>query len=532
MRFQEEIEIYLRSRFTVIWVASYEEERIITALKAVCEQNNRRLITWDVADWFKVIVDNGGGNPPDARDPRTALEAIAKAEPGRDAVFLLKDFHNCLEKQPIITRQLRNLAQALKSTRKTIVITSPTTKIPDDLKDDIFLMEFPPPDVEEMRGILERFINNPRIRVQLTELGREKVLQAALGLSSNQAQRVFGKCIVAELRNPDGRLIKPAGTLDENGIDLITQEKKAIIRESGALEFYAPQETIADVGGLEVLKGWLRQREKAFTKEARDYGLPSPKGIALIGIPGTGKSLTAKMAAGLWHLPLVRLDVGALFGSLVGQSEENTRRALALVETIAPCLMWIDEMEKAFAQGGGDGGTSQRVFNNILFWMQEKKKPVFVIGTANDITRLPPEFLRRGRFDEIFFLDLPTAAERREIFQVHIQKRKRPVANYDLDALAAASEGYVGAEIEQAVIDAMYLAFNDERTPGRDFTTKDILAALKRLVPLARSQRESIKFLRNWLREGRAQSASYQEVRYWEENIVNLQIGPPPSATN
>jgi SpoVK/Ycf46/Vps4 family AAA+-type ATPase len=272
------------------------------------------------------------------------------------------------------------------------------------------------------------------------------------------------------------------------------------------------------------MKAWLRAREKAFSKEARDYGLPAPKGIALIGIPGTGKSLTAKMAAGLWHLPLVRLDVGALFSGIVGSSEENTRRALSLVETIAPCLLWIDEMEKGLSYGGLDGGTSQRVFSNILTWMQEKRKPVFVIGTANNIASLPPELLRRGRFDEVFFLDLPTRPERREIFQVHIEKRKRPSQLYDLDALAGVSDGYVGSEIEQAVVDAMYLAYNDPKTPGRDFTTEDIRTALARQVPLSRSQREAIEHLRNWLREGRAQSASFQETRKWEENVVPLQI--------
>lgn len=526
MSIQDEIEIYLRSRFTVLWIASYEEARIIGMLKALCERSNppRHLFTWDIAAYFKTVTSADGPALPDARDPKTALEAIAKAATAQDAVFVLKDFHNCLQNQPVITRQLRNLAHSLKETRKSIVITSPNARVPDDLKDDVFLLEFPPPDLEEMNDILDRFIKHPQVKVSLTDLGREKVLRSALGLSSNQAQRVFGKSIVTELKSPEGRVLKAAGTLDERGIDMITQEKKSIIRESGALEFFSPQETIADVGGLEVLKDWLRQREKAFSQEARAYGLPAPKGIALIGIPGTGKSLTAKMVASLWRLPLVRLDVGALFGGLVGQSEENTRRALALVETIAPCLLWIDEMEKAFAQGGGDGGTSQRVFGSILTWMQDKKQAVFVIGTANNITHLPPEFLRRGRFDEVFFLDLPTAVERREIFQVHLQKRKRPVQQFDLEALAQAAEGYVGAEIEQAIIDAMYLAFNDRQQPGRDFTTEDTLASLRRLVPLCRSQREQIEALRQWLRDGRAQSASYPETRLAEEHFVKLQI--------
>jgi SpoVK/Ycf46/Vps4 family AAA+-type ATPase len=232
------------------------------------------------------------------------------------------------------------------------------------------------------------------------------------------------------------------------------------------------------------------------------------------------------MIAGLWHLPLIRLDIGALFGGLVGQSEENTRRALSLAETVTPCLLWIDEIEKGLSFGGYDGGTSQRVFGTILSWMQEKTKPVFILATANNISMLPPELLRRGRFDEIFFLDLPTAAERREIFEVHIKKRNRPVHGYDLHQLTLASEGYVGSEIEQAVVDAMYLAFSDPENPGRDFTTQDILQALKKQVPLSRSQREAIGALRQWLSEGRAQSASFLEVEQARQEFVQIQLDP------
>jgi SpoVK/Ycf46/Vps4 family AAA+-type ATPase len=310
------------------------------------------------------------------------------------------------------------------------------------------------------------------------------------------------------------------GVLDDRDIDLVTEEKKQIIRESEALEFYAVTETPSDVGGLGVLKDWLRLRERAFSQEARAYGLPAPKGIALIGIPGTGKSLTAKMIGGLWRLPLLRLDVGSLFGSLIGESEERARRALRLAETCAPCVVWIDELEKALAHGGMDSGTSTRVFGTILTWMQEKKASCFVVATANDISSLPPELLRKGRFDEIFFLDLPTLEERQEIFNVHLRKRKRLPQDFDLVRLARDAEGYVGAEIEQAIIDAMYLGFN----AGREFTTEDIAATLKRQVPLSVSQRETIGALRNWLREGRAQSASFQEIKEAEQQFVPLQL--------
>jgi len=357
--------------------------------------------------------------------------------------------------------------------------------------------------------VLGRLTQTPGVKVKLTKLGHEKLVQAALGLTVAQAQRVFAKAIVADR------------VLDDRVIDLVTREKKQIISESKALEFYAVTETPDDVGGLGVLKDWLRLRERAFTQEARDYGLPAPKGIALIGIPGTGKSLTAKMIGGLWRLPLLRLDVGALFGSLVGESEENARRALRLAETVAPCIVWIDEMEKALSQGGMDGGTSLRVFGTILTWMAEKTVPCFVVATANDISRLPPELMRKGRFDEIFFLDLPTHAERKEILGVHLGKRKRLPKDFDLERLARESEGYVGAEIEQAIVDAMYVGYNDQR---REFTTEDISAALKRQVPLSVSQREIVGILRNWLREGRAQSASFQEVRQAEEQFVRLQI--------
>jgi len=510
MDFEHELDVYFRARCTLICVVSFEEERIIAGIKSVCERTKRSLHSWDHADYLTTLVGEASGiSQP--KDPISLLESIDKME--GQHVFVLRDFHQCWKGQERVIRKLRNLAQRLKYTRKTIVVTSPVSQVPEELRDDMLVMEFPAPDTAQLGTILAGLESTPGVKVDLTPQGREKVVSSALGLSSNQAQRVFAKAIVSD------------GVLDERDIGLITAEKKQIIRESGALEFFAPTETIGDVGGLEVLKEWLRTRERAFSQDARDYGLPEPKGIALIGIPGTGKSLTAKMIAGLWRIPLIRLDVGALFGGLVGQSEENTRRALSLAETISPCLLWIDEIEKALAMGGGDGGTSMRVFQSILTWMQEKQKPVFIVATANNVSMLPPELLRRGRFDEIFFLDLPTSAERREILEVHIRKRKRPLQGYDLNRLAAASEGYVGAEIEQAVIDAMYLAFSDKSNPGRDFTTEDILAALSRQVPMSKSQREAIAGLRQWLGEGRAQSASFSEMRDAQSQFVQIEVG-------
>lgn len=503
-RFARELDTLLRARSTLLVLVTPEEERALKAVNNVCANSGRGCVTWDVADGF--ATQNGRAKAPSpAKDPLTALDRIDKA--AENTLFVLKDFHECWNNAQI-KRKLRNVAQRLKFRQTSILITAPTSKIPDELHDEAVLLDFPLPVADELDAVLHQLTSTPGVRVNLTTLGREKIVRAAVGLTTAQAQRVFAKAIVRD------------GTLDDRDIDLVTREKKQIIRESEALEFYAVTETPDDVGGLGVLKEWLRLRERAFTQEARDYGLPSPKGIALIGIPGTGKSLTAKMIGGLWRLPLLRLDVGALFGSLVGQSEERTRRALSLAETVAPCVVWIDEMEKALAHGSLDSGTSTRVFGSILTWMQEKTAPCFVVATANDISALPPELLRRGRFDEIFFLDLPTEAERREIFSVHLGKRGRLPQDFDLDLLAEASEGYVGAEIEQGIVDGMYLGFDE----SREFDTGDVAGALARQVPLSVSSRERIEALRQWLREGRAQSASFQEKQEAEQQFVSLDI--------
>jgi AAA+ superfamily predicted ATPase len=508
--FKKELDTYLRARFTLIVLVTQEEQRAIDMVREACKESRRLCLSWDMADGFN-WVSEPNGKLPGASDPKSALEQIDNWDPDLSTLFILKDFHDSWSNAQI-RRKLRNLTHSLKVTAKSILVITPINKVPEELRNDAVFETLPLPDAVELQKRLTQLVENSGARVNLPPLGREKLVQAALGLTASQAQRVFSKAIVGK-----------AGLLDDRDIDLVREEKKQIIRESESLEFFSVTETIDDVGGLRILKDWLRLREQAFSEKARKYGLPMPKGIALLGIPGTGKSLTAKMVSNMWRLPLLRLDVGALFGSLVGESEERTRRALHLAETIAPCIVWIDEMEKALAHGGLDSGTSTRVFGTILTWMQEKEAPVFVVATANDISSLPPELLRKGRFDEIFFLDLPTLEERKEIFRVHLKKRRRLPEDYDLNALAASSEGYVGAEIEQAIIDAMYIGFNDGE---REFTTQDILSAIARQVPLSVSQREAIGALRNWLSEGRAQSASFEEKREAEHEFVRLELNP------
>ena len=308
MDLEKDVDVFLRARFTLILLVSLEEDRALAQLTCLCEKTGRSLFVWDHADFFSKAVGKAA-EPQAARGPLAALEAIAKAD--GECLFVLKDFHQCWRNQPRVARKLRNVAQALKYSRKTIVVTAPVAELPDELKDDAVIYEVPPRSFDELSSILDHLAKTPGVRISLDDDSRARIVNLALGLSANQAQRVFSRAIVTD------------GVLDDRDIDDIAKEKREIIRGSGALEYYVAAETIDDVGGLEMLKHWLRIREVAFRDEARADGLPTPKGIALIGIPGTGKSLTAKIVAGLWHLPLIRMDVGALFGGLVGERSQT-----------------------------------------------------------------------------------------------------------------------------------------------------------------------------------------------------------------
>jgi SpoVK/Ycf46/Vps4 family AAA+-type ATPase len=500
--FSQQLDTYFRSRCTLIVIATTEEERALEEVMIACAMTKRSCMKWDLA----LGLREAGSKPTRQMDPKTLLESIGTST-GK-VVYVLHDFHE-VWRDPGFRRQLRSLSQTLRTSEATIVVTIPRNEVPEELKDEAVVVDLPIPDEKEIDELLTRITSGQAVNVNLNENSRRKLVQAALGLSIAQARRAFSEALIS------------GNGLDDDSIQFVLSEKKQVLRQSEALEFYSSNETMDNVGGLEKLKSWLRDRERAFSKEAIEYGLPAPKGVVLLGIPGTGKSLTAKMVSGLWQMPLLRLDVGALFGSYVGQSEERLRRALHLAETVAPCVLWIDELEKGFAQGGLDGGTSQRVFGSLLSWMQDKKAPVFIVATANDVSSLPPELLRRGRFDEIFFLDLPTQVEREEIVKVHLKKKRRKISDFDVVSLAKASNGFVGAEIEQAISDAMYIAFNDK---VREVTTKDILQSMERLVPLSKSQREKIDQLQKWLREGRAQSASATSVEEREDTYLKLEF--------
>jgi SpoVK/Ycf46/Vps4 family AAA+-type ATPase len=498
----DEIGYLIRARYPIIWVVSFEEDRVLKAVREArgVRDRGKKVFVWSITEGWQGPGSEGG---KDITDPYKALNYMLQTE--QNAIFILKDFHPYLQ-DPTIVRRLRDLREQLKGTRKTCVVLSSVLKIPAELEKEIAVVDYELPNVEQLGfirdGVLKGVADDPTVESKLDERQKEKIAEAALGLTAIEAENVFAKSIVQHKRFD---------------VDVILQEKEQIIRKSGILEFMHPEDTVGGIGGLELLKGWLKKRTRAFTKEARAFGVPQPKGILLIGVPGCGKSLTAKSIGNLWQLPLLRLDVGRVFGSLVGSSEENIRRAIKTAESVAPCILWLDELEKGLSgvqsSGQTDGGTTSRVFGTFITWLQEKTSPVFVIATANQVKMLPPEILRKGRFDEIFFVDLPSAEERKEIFKIHIRKRATPdyprnPENFDLNALVEASEGYSGAEVEQAVISALYDAFD----AGMDLTTEGLLQALEETVPLSQTMQEEITSMREWAKT-RARFASVENAR-------------------
>lgn len=501
--FLKEIETLIRARYPIMYVITWEEGRVEKDLLDVTGRLKKELLVWSITEGFRKLPD---GKPDHATtDPIRALTYVLESKD--NGVFVLRDFDPYM-RDPQLVRKLRDVARDLKTSYKTLVIVSPVLQIPDHLEKDVCVLDYGLPDRAEIRALLERIIEqvskNPRITVAVEEPDKELLVNAALGLTSAEAENVFAKAIVS-----DGQLVP-------SDVDIVLAEKQQIIRKSGILEFYPADEHFSDVGGMQLLKTWLRKRGNAFSERAREFGLPHPKGVLLLGVQGCGKSLCAKAVSGLWKLPLLRLDVGSLFGGLVGESEQNMRRAIRLAESVAPCILWLDELEKSFSgvQGSGasDGGTTARVFGSFIQWMQEKTAPVFVIATANDVSSLPPELLRKGRFDEIFFVDLPTEAERAEIIEIHLRRRGRDPGGFALSPIAEATDGFSGAEIEQVVISALYDAFDE----SRDLTQEDVLGNSQATVPLSTTMKERLQDLRDWART-RARPASETTDVHWDD---------------
>ena len=411
-------------------------------------------------------------------------------------VLLLEDFHPDLtEDKPTIIRRLRNIAEEDSFNGRTIVMSQPTRFLPSELEKLVHVIELPYPESEDLEFILSQVREEYKVP---EEVYASRLVEAALGLTIMEAKKAFALAYIE------------SGRLTDAEVPLVIREKENVIRKSGFLEYYHPKERVEDVGGLDNLKSWLRKRGRGFDKGAKDFGLTNPNGILLLGIPGTGKSLTAKAIGNLWHFPLLRLDMGKIFGGIVGESESNIRQALKIAEAISPSILWIDEIEKGMAgissSGSTDGGTTARVLGTFLTWMQEKTKPVFVVATANNISQLPPELLRKGRVDEIFFVDLPTEKERESIIEIHLRKKKRNPQKFNIKNLAIASKGYSGAELEEAIKEALFQAYDDEK----EVTDEHILDAIKKTYPLSKTMGETITELRKWAKS-RAVMASEEE---------------------
>jgi MoxR-like ATPase len=501
MNFPTEIETLIRARYPILYIITSEELRVQNILLDIATKRQKKVFEWTYSSGIVpagASIQSQKSRNTATKDPLAALDlVIDHVEP---AIFLFKDFHPFLTRNNFaVIRRLKDIALHLKNSFKTIILISPVMEIPAELDKEITVINFPQPTKEDLAELLDKILEDVRhlknVQIELDEEGRERLLQAALGLTLSEAENVFAKIIVQNQR------------LSGEHVNEVFAEKQQIIRKSGLLEYYSTNEDFAHIGGLTILKDWLNKRVVAFTAEAQAFGLPAPKGVLLLGVQGCGKSLCAKAVAKLWQLPLLRFDMGRMFGSLVGSSEENVRRAISVAESIAPAVLWVDEIDKAFvgsqSSGVTDGGTTARVFGTFLTWLSEKNAPVFVVATANEVSQLPPELLRKGRLDEIFYVDLPSEEERAEIVRIHLAKRHRNPELFDLRMLVDASRDFSGAEIEEAIISALYDAFYAKE----DLATSHVLAALRQTVPLAKTMAEKITAQRRWA-EGRARNAS------------------------
>ncbi len=491
---------YLQAGYSGLYLVSPEEQRVEAELKTVLNHLNRtkpepeqyQLCYWSVVDG---LVNTKTKRVSDANDPLEVLQAIGEE---RDrTLFLLKDYHLFLtDPNPVALRKLRDLLVDAKTRQKHLIIAGCRLVLPPELERELTVVEFPLPTKEVLRDVLHGVMESAGLKTMPSD-DEDKVLAAAGGLTTIEAENAFALSFVQT------RLIQPS---------VVAREKAQTLKKNGLLEIIETHESLESIGGLDLLKGWLLKRKLAFSQRAKQYGLPDPKGLLIVGLPGTGKSLTAKVTARVFDLPLLKLDAGRIFAGLVGQSESNLRSVIQTAEAIAPCVIWVDEIDKAFSgsksSGASDGGTSARVFGSFISWMQEKEKPVFVVATANDVSQLPPEMLRKGRFDELFFVDLPNEEERRAIWTIVIERFGRDSKDFDVVQLARVTEGLTGSEIQSVFFDAMFEAFEDDGEP----TDLHIAGVLTGFVPLSKLMAEQIEALKKWSR-GRCRNATTQPTQ-------------------
>jgi hypothetical protein len=495
----EEFLVLLKARYPLIWVTSYEEARVISDIKHAATQSLHKEKNWVVKTWSLTKgMDLPKGHA--LNDPLGALDMIGKVGSSDRNVFILKDFHAFLN-QPQAVRMLRDLDETLRATMTSVVIVSPQNKIPTDLEKSFFVIDWDLPTREDVKSVANDILNANSSARRPENL--DAVVDAALGLTLNEATSVFQKSLVQH------------ATLS---VPSIVKEKKQLIRSGGILEFIETTGNLSGIGGHGALKNWLKRQKRALSPEARQEGIEAPKGVLMVGLPGSGKSQLAKLVGGSWGMPTLRLDIGRIFQGLVGSSEENMRKAIKQAESCGECILWIDEFEKGFSQGGLDGGTTTRVLGTFLTWMQEKTSPVFVLATANDVEALPPELLRKERFDEIWFADSPSTAERAEIFKIHLDRRKVVYSQENLAFLARESEGFVGAEIESVVKAAKLIAFD----AGNPVRLLDLQEAIHELTPQSRTNPHKIEGLRKWASDKGVRNTREADVPLATSTVIDL----------
>jgi SpoVK/Ycf46/Vps4 family AAA+-type ATPase len=502
------LKVLLDSSTPIVVMETVEEVRAVRLVRAACAALNLATFEWSIASGLARCGGDGAGPalelgrlPAHGAESDVNAQAIYNSrEPAQmlgnlegitvDAAFILKDLQRHME-DAVVVRRLRDVGQKFSPNRRTVILTAPSITIPPELASLVEFLELPLPDRQRLHQIIdevtERLSKAHTLRRTLDPAGLEAMVDNLRGLTEEEAERTISQAIV-------GRY----GLTPEIVTDVL-RSKKEMLRRSDMLEFVDVSNTLASVGGLENLKRWLAQRQGTWEDQAKAFGLEPPRGVIILGVQGCGKSLCAQAIAGEWRVPLVKFDTAAIFDKYIGETEKRIRKVFQIAEELAPCVLWIDELEKVFAGSGPDSasvdaGVSARILAAFLSWMQDRKAPVFVAATCNNVSALPPELIRKGRFDELFFVDLPNQAERQQIFAIQLARRKRNPADFNLAQLAAAAQGYSGAEIEAAVQSALYAAYSSKHP----LATQTLLDALTHTVPLSTTRAEEIQALRSW----------------------------------
>jgi ATPase family associated with various cellular activities (AAA)/AAA+ lid domain len=518
----ERLKVLIESSTPIVVMETVEEMRAVRLVRAVCCSLNLAVFEWSIASGLArcgthEVCDSVYDSPSaqghigtgqhesdinaqalyNSREPAQALSNLEAVS--IEAVFILKDFHRHME-DPVVVRRLRDVGQKFSTNRRTVIITGPAVPVPLEIASLVEFLDLPLPDQRRLRQIIDESI----VRMGKTHTLRRTASASDLdamaanlrGLTEQEAERAVSQALVTRY-----------GVTPETATDVL-EAKKDLLRRSGMLDFIDVSDDMSNIGGLENLKSWLARRNRSWASAAREFGLEPPRGVVILGVQGCGKSLCARAIAGEWKLPLVKLDTSAIFDKYIGETEKRIQKVFRVAEGLAPCILWIDEIEKVFAGSGpdsasADAGVSSRLLAAFLGWMQERKEAVFVAATCNDVTVLPPELIRKGRFDELFFVDLPNSSERKQILAIQLKRRNREPEKFDLDRVVAATSGFSGAEIEAAVQTALYAAYSKKQ----ELATADLVSSVQSTIPLSTTRAEEIQTLRSWV-QGRAVPAS------------------------